>query len=79
LLEIQASLNRVSASHEASGDVRTAAASAAETLLDSIRELEEASDKGIEYSATQLITSLRKLSNLLDNEATGASKGIYNV
>jgi hypothetical protein len=79
LSDVQLVLNRVAASHEGTQEVRNFAKTASDGLLDSIRELEEAADKGLDFNPSQLVTALRKLRNMLDTETIGATKGIYDA
>ena len=79
LLDVQAALNRVAISVEGNAAAKTAARMASQDFLESIRELEEAADKQLDYNPSDLITTLRKLRNLLDAETIGATQGIYDV
>jgi hypothetical protein len=79
LLDVQAALNRVAISVEGNMTAKTAARLASQDFLESIRELEEAADKQLDFNPSDLITTLRKLRNLLDAETIGATQGIYDV
>lgn len=79
LLDAQATLNRVASSLEGNPEVKSSAGQAVENLLETVGSLEEAADKEIDYDPSQLITTLRKLTNQLDTEVIGASRGIYDV
>jgi uncharacterized protein involved in exopolysaccharide biosynthesis len=78
-LEVQGTLHRIANSAEGRTDARTAAAATAEKLLESVRELEEAADKNIDYDPTDLIMTLRKQINSLDTEIIGINRDLYDV
>ncbi len=74
LLDVQVALNRVAISLEGHVDAKNEARMASSAFLESIRELEEAADKQIEYNPSDLIMTLRKLRNVLDAEMIGATQ-----
>lgn len=74
LLEAQGVLNRVSTSTEGTADSRGFAKQTADQLLISVRELEEAHDKGLDFDPTDLTLTLRKQINSLDIETISIHK-----
>jgi hypothetical protein len=79
LLESQSTLNRVALANEGSVEARTFAKETSDLLLEAIRELEDAADKGLDFDPKDLTLTLRKQINMLDVEFLATNKDMYDV
>ncbi|WP_344711290.1 hypothetical protein [Sphingomonas humi] len=78
LFDAQIVLHRLSVSQHGDASARTSAGSTSNQILESLPLLESAAEKDIDFSAAELVMTLRKQINILEAEALGINQELYD-